>query len=47
MTKPTLYKSTPIQSIHTRPTVSLTATEQTEVKAAVAKFFELFAAKHT
>jgi hypothetical protein len=47
MIKPTLYKSTPLESIQTRPTVSLNATEQAEVKAAVAKFFELFAAKHT
>lgn len=46
MTKPTLYKSTSLESINSRPTVALTSTEETEAKAAVTKFFELFAAKH-
>ena len=47
MTKPTLYKSVPLGDINNKVTIPLTAEETTAAQNTVAKFFELFAAKHT
>lgn len=46
MEKPTLYKKTDLESVRSRQTSPLTVDEQTQVDATIAKFFELFKARH-
>jgi hypothetical protein len=46
MTNPSLYKKTPISVVENRNTTLLSNTEKTQVNQIVAKFFQLFIAKH-
>lgn len=46
MTNPPLYKKIPTASVETRKTSPLTQNEKNQVNQTVAKFFELFIAKH-
>jgi hypothetical protein len=46
MTNPSLYKKVTMSQVETRTTSALSQTEKTQVNQTVAKFFELFIAKH-
>ncbi len=46
MTNPSLYKKVTMSQVETRKTSALSQTEKTQVNQTVAKFFELFIAKH-
>jgi hypothetical protein len=46
MTNPSLYKKATTTEVENRNTTMLTTPEKTQVNQIVAKFFELFIAKH-
>jgi hypothetical protein len=46
MTKPTLYKKSPLSDARGRGSVSLTSAEDTAAKLTISKFWELFRTRH-
>lgn len=46
MEKPALYKKVPLKEVNNRGSINLTVEEDTQIRATLARFFELFIAKH-